>query len=74
MTGELPKSGVFQSHPRPAKVSRSLVKLSRKSILGTVVSFGDDELDKSLREAAAKDVKKGFLEGPLSSRKTKVVL
>eukprot|EP00435_Cladocopium_sp_Y103_P070288 s2538_g35.t1 len=70
LTREPPRSGVFQNHLRPAKVScenvRSLAKLSKDSILRTVTSSGDGELDSSLWEATRKEVKKGFLEGLLN--------
>eukprot|EP00438_Fugacium_kawagutii_P023335 Skav221486 [mRNA] locus=scaffold1514:194152:200600:- [translate_table: standard] len=69
LTGELPKSGVFDRHLRPAKVScdnlRTYAKVSRDSILKTVNSSGEDELDRGLWEATLKEVSKGFLEGPV---------
>eukprot|EP00438_Fugacium_kawagutii_P024944 Skav213201 [mRNA] locus=scaffold2826:375883:385109:- [translate_table: standard] len=69
LTGELPKSGVFDRHLRPAKVScdnlRTYAKVSRDSILKTVSSSGEEELDRGLWEATLKEVGKGFLEGPV---------
>eukprot|EP00438_Fugacium_kawagutii_P001376 Skav232168 [mRNA] locus=scaffold1040:629053:640165:- [translate_table: standard] len=69
LTGELRKSGVFDGHLRPAKVScdnlRTYAKVSRDSVLKTVGSSGEDELDRGLWEATLKEVGKGFLEGPV---------
>eukprot|EP00438_Fugacium_kawagutii_P007883 Skav213958 [mRNA] locus=scaffold1979:307938:309152:- [translate_table: standard] len=69
LTGELPKSGVFDRHLRPAKVScanlRTFAKVSRESILRTVCSSGEEELDQGLWDATLKEVTKGFLEGPV---------
>lgn len=63
--------GSFRKNLRPAKVScdsvRLLAKLSRRSILRTVASSGDDELDKGLWESTAEEVNKGFLEGHLEA-------
>lgn len=69
LTGELPRSGVFQNKLRPAKVScenlRSLASLSRDAILKTVASSGDQDLDEGLWASTDKEVQKGFLEGPV---------
>eukprot|EP00438_Fugacium_kawagutii_P017954 Skav227888 [mRNA] locus=scaffold3865:39733:41610:- [translate_table: standard] len=69
LTGELPKSGVFDRHLRPAKVScdnlRTYAKVSRDSVLKTVGSSGEDELGRGLWEATLKEVSKGFLESPV---------
>lgn len=69
LTGELPKSGVFKNFLCPAKIScdnlRKLGKIGKESILKTVSSSGDAALDSSLWEATIKEVKKGFLEGPI---------
>eukprot|EP00438_Fugacium_kawagutii_P016271 Skav232599 [mRNA] locus=scaffold2282:11506:13323:+ [translate_table: standard] len=69
LTGELPKSGVFDRHFRLAKIScdnlRTYAKVSRDSILKTVSSSGEEELGRGLWEATLKEVSKGFLEGPV---------
>eukprot|EP00438_Fugacium_kawagutii_P028097 Skav236590 [mRNA] locus=scaffold415:10761:12503:+ [translate_table: standard] len=69
LTGGLPKSGVFDRHLCPAKVScdnlRTYAKVSRDSSLKTVSSSGEEELERGLWEATLKEVCKGFLEGPV---------
>ena len=69
LTGELPKSNVFHNKLRPAKIScenvRSLAQVGREAMLRTVVSSGSNKLDIGLWEVTQKEVKKGFLEGPI---------
>ena len=69
LTGALPESHTFAKRVKPATLSReeprSVADLCRKSMLETTQSSGDAELDDQLYEATCKEVRKGFLEGPL---------
>jgi len=69
LTGALPESHTFAKRVKPATLSReelrSVADLCRKSMLETTQSSGDTELDDQLYEATCKEVRKGFLEGPL---------
>ena len=69
LTGGLPESNVFARKMRPAAMScvelRRISELCRQSMLQTVVSSGDPELDSQLYAATMKEVSKGFLIGPV---------
>ena len=63
-----PRSGVFSQKFRPANMTcedlRRASDLSR-TVLGSVQSSGDKELDPSLFEATMKEVDKGFHTRPI---------
>ena len=69
LTGALPESNAFSKRVRPAAIScedlRSVANLCKKGVLEMTQSSGDTELDEQLYAATLKEVKKGFLEGPL---------
>ena len=69
LTGGLPESNVFARKMRPAAMScvelRRISELCRQSMLQTVVSSEDPELDSQLYAATMKEVGKGFLIGPV---------
>jgi hypothetical protein len=63
LTGGLPESNVFARKMRPAAMScvelRRISELCRQSMLQTVVSSEDPELDSQLYAATMKEVGKG---------------
>ena len=72
LTGALPESQAFSKRVKPAAMSceelRSVANLCRQGMLEMTQSSGDSELDEQLYAATQKEVKKGFLEGPLDPR------
>ena len=69
LTGGLPESGVFARRMKPAVLSceelRRVAGICRDSLLQSVSSSGDQELDSQLYEATLKEVAKGYLIGPV---------
>ena len=70
LTGGLPESGVFARRIRPAVLSctelRRVAEICRDSLLQSVASSGDRELDSQLYAATLKEVTKGYLQGPVN--------
>ena len=69
LTGKLPLSNVFEPKFRPAAISteslRSVADRARHSLINSIKSSGDSEIDRGVYDSTLKELERGLLVGPI---------